>query len=92
MSEEIKNTKLEQLDQRIKQLENQKKAILKREKEKERKARTRRLIQMGAIAEQYFSEFETPEQFESYLKYNEKLIKSFKKEVIEIKKNNEESK
>lgn len=41
------------IDEKIKQLQQQKKAILAREKEKERKARTRRLIQKGAIVEKY---------------------------------------
>lgn len=46
--------KLDQLEEKIKQLQNQKKAILQREKEKERKARTKRLIQIGALFEKRF--------------------------------------
>ena len=41
--------KLNKLDEKIKQLQAQKNKILAREKEKERKARTRLLIQIGAI-------------------------------------------
>lgn len=41
--------KLTKIDEKIKQLQAQKNSILSREKEKERKARTRRLIQIGAI-------------------------------------------
>lgn len=41
------------IDEKIKQLQQQKKAILAREKEKERKARTRQLIQKGALVEKY---------------------------------------
>jgi hypothetical protein len=53
-------------------LEAQKKAILSREKAKERKARTRRLIQIGAIACKYLNrlcckKFKA-QQIESYLK------------------------
>ncbi len=46
--------KLDQLEEKIKQLQNQKKAILMKEKEKERKARTKRLIQIGALFEKRF--------------------------------------
>ena len=42
---------LNKLDEKIKQLQAQKNKILAREKEKERKARTRLLIQIGAILE-----------------------------------------
>lgn len=41
--------KINKIDDKIKQLQAQKNSILAREKEKERKARTRRLIQIGAI-------------------------------------------
>ena len=47
-------TKLERItniDEEIKQLENLKKQLLQQHKEQERKARTRRLIERGAIIE-----------------------------------------
>ena len=43
--------KIDNIEEKINQLKAQKQAILAREKEKERKARTRRLIQIGAIIE-----------------------------------------
>jgi hypothetical protein len=43
--------KLEEIDKKIQQLQAQKQAILNREKQKERKNRTRRLIEIGAIIE-----------------------------------------
>lgn len=43
--------KIEQLEKKIEQLKAQKQAIIAREKEKERKERTRRLIQIGAVIE-----------------------------------------
>jgi hypothetical protein len=49
-----KGSRLEKIEQRIAQLEAQKKAILAREKEKTRRERTRRLIQIGAISLKYF--------------------------------------
>ena len=43
--------KLDKIEEKINQLKAQKQALLAKEKEKERKARTRRLIQIGAIIE-----------------------------------------
>ena len=43
------NSKISKIDEQIKKLQAQKNTLLAREKEKERKARTRRLIQIGAI-------------------------------------------
>ena len=43
--------KIDKIEQKINQLKAQKQALLAREKEKERKARTIRLIQIGAIIE-----------------------------------------
>jgi hypothetical protein len=43
--------KLEEIEKKIQQLQAQKQAILYREKQKERKERTKRLIEIGAIIE-----------------------------------------
>ena len=43
------NKKLLDIEEKIKQLKAQKQAIINKEKEKERKARTKRLIEIGAI-------------------------------------------
>ena len=43
--------KIQLLENKIKELQNQKKALLK----KERKVRTKRLIERGALIEKYFS-------------------------------------
>lgn len=48
ISKQIEEIKAEK-DRKIKQLKAQERAILARQKEKERKERTRRLIQIGAI-------------------------------------------
>lgn len=61
--------RLKSIDEKIAQLKAQKQAITNREKEKQRKARTRRLIQLGALAEKYLNcEGVTPEKFEAILK------------------------
>ncbi|MGL5354678.1 MAG: hypothetical protein ACRDA5_15400, partial [Clostridium sp.] len=63
----------DKLDLKINQLKAQKQAILAREKEKERKARTRRLIQIGAIIESIgIDNIELADKFKSYFEDNEK--------------------
>lgn len=62
------NERLKKIDEKMAQLKAQKQAIINREKEKERKERTRRLIQNGALAEKYFNcEGIAPEDFEKEL-------------------------
>ena len=45
--------RINKLDEKIKQLQAQKNSLIAREKEKERKARTRKLIEIGAISVSY---------------------------------------
>lgn len=60
--------RLKKIDDRMAQLKVQKQAIVSREKEKERKQRTRRLVQNGALAEKYLNcEGMQPEEFEKVL-------------------------
>lgn len=62
------NERLKKIDEKMAQLKAQKQAIMNREKEKERKERTRRLIQNGALAEKYLDcENMQPEEFEKEL-------------------------
>jgi 1-deoxy-D-xylulose 5-phosphate reductoisomerase len=57
------------LSKRIEQLKKQKQAIANREKEIQRKTRTRRLIENGAIAEKYLNcEGIKPSDFEAVVK------------------------
>lgn len=61
--------KLKEIELKMEQLKNQKQNILKREQEKERKARTRRLIENGALAEKYLNcEKISSNDFEELLK------------------------
>jgi len=60
--------RLLEIDKRIGQLTAQQKKIAKLTKDRERKARTRRLIEKGALAEKYFKAADTsPEDFEELL-------------------------
>lgn len=81
-----KNKKLNDIDEKIKQLKAQKQAILAKEKEKERKARTKRLIEIGAIfdsmgidtvdlANEFKNHFSSSEKSKSWL---EKFIEKNK--------------
>ena len=66
-------TKIDKLELKINQLKAQKQAILAREKEKERKARTRILIQIGAIIDNMgIDNIELADKFKSYFEDNEK--------------------
>lgn len=56
--------KLRKIDEQIEKLKARKQAVLNREKQQERKNRTRRLIQMGALIEKYFG-FSTIEETEA---------------------------
>ena len=59
---------LEKITEQMAQLKAKRQAIANREKEKERKARTRRLIEKGALAEKYLnSEKLSPADFERLL-------------------------
>jgi uncharacterized protein (DUF2267 family) len=51
MAERTSEERIAELDKRIEQIKAQKKAILAREKQAERKARTKRLIEVGATVE-----------------------------------------
>ena len=57
------NEQLQKIEQRMAQLKAQKDAILARERQKERKARTKRLIEVGAVVEKYLH-VSTPVQAE----------------------------
>lgn len=63
--------RISDLSIKIKQLEAQKKLLEYRTKEKERKARTRRLIQIGAIIETLgINSLELAENFKIYFQKN----------------------
>lgn len=79
-------TKIDKLELKINQLKAQKQAILAREKEKERKARTRRLIQIGAIIESMgINNVELANKFKSYFEDNKKSKTWFENFIEENK-------
>jgi predicted phage gp36 major capsid-like protein len=86
--------RIEKINERMEKLKAQKESILMREKEKARKARTRRLIQNGDLAEQYLDCNDMPpELFEKYLSglagqrgYKD-YVEAFKSSIGGINKN-----
>lgn len=68
-NENEKLSQLQIIDEKMAKLKAQRQTIISREKEKERKDRTQRLIQNGALAEQYLNcEKISPSDFEVLLK------------------------
>ena len=68
-----KNKKLNDIEEKIKQLKAQKQAIIQKEKEKERKARTKRLIEIGAIFDSIgITSTELANEFKNHFMENEK--------------------
>ena len=68
--------RIAELDKKIEQIKAQKKAILQREKQAERKARTKRLIQIGAEVEAVCGEITDLEAFKDYLSKYSYAIKN----------------
>lgn len=68
-----KNKKLIDIEEKIKQLKAQKQALIQKEKEKERKSRTKRLIEIGAIFDSMgITSTELANEFKNHFMENEK--------------------
>lgn len=67
------NKKLKDIEEKIKQLKTQKQALIQKEKEKERKARTKRLIEIGTIFDSIgINSTELANEFKNHFIDNEK--------------------
>ena len=67
------NKKLSDIEEKIKQLKAQKQAIINKEKEKERKARTKRLIEIGAIFDSIgINSLDLANEFKNHFTNNDK--------------------
>ena len=79
--------KISDLSTKIKQLEAQKRLLEARSKEKERKARTRRLIQIGAVLDVMgIDTLEIAEGFKNYFQNNSEANDFLQKIILEIRK------
>ena len=66
---ENEEKRLQNLREKMSQLKTREQALLAREKERQRKSRTRRLVQNGALAEKYLGcEGAEPTEFEKRLR------------------------
>ena len=76
----------EDIQKQIEQLKNQKKEVLAKERAQARKERTRRLIQRGAILEQYLDNAEdlTNEDVESYA-FNTPYVRDLVRGLNDVK-------
>lgn len=77
----MSRTKIEEINKKINQLETRKTRIENRMKEQERKERTRRLIQVGAIFEKYF-EIQGQEQAELIASSLAEYVKKNKQNLL----------
>ncbi len=75
--------RLEDYEKKIEQLKNKKQRLANQLKEKERKERTRRLIQVGAIFEKYFN-IEGEEEAEKIAIAIFKMVRERKEELLKI--------
>ena len=66
---ESEEKRLQKIREKISQMKAQEKTITARENQRRRKAKTRRLVQLGTLAEKYFNCEDTdPLKFENLLK------------------------
>lgn len=77
----MSRTKIEEINKKINKLETRKTRIENRMKEQERKERTRRLIQVGAIFEKYF-EIQGQEQAELIASSLAEYVKKNKQNLL----------
>lgn len=89
MARKSDSERLQELEKQMEKIKARKQQVESRLKEKERRARTKRLIEVGAIFEKYF-EFEGQEEAEklalslkTYVKKNKEKILNLTKEQIE---------
>jgi hypothetical protein len=80
--------RVKSIDDKIAQLQAQKNELRARERKKERAERTRRLIQNGALAEQYLHARELlPGEFEKFLQALVSLVPGFRGLTAQARQN-----
>lgn len=91
MTRKTDEEKLQELEQKIEQLKAQKQQAEARLKEKNRKERTRRLIQIGAIFEKYF-ELENTEDAEQVALSYHQSVQEHKEKIkkVDVEKSKEQ--
>lgn len=83
MARKTDEERLKELEEKIEQMKVKKQQVESRMKEKERKERTRRLIQVGAIFEKYF-EISDVDQAEKIAFALKKQVENNKEKILAI--------
>ncbi|MFZ0446512.1 MAG: hypothetical protein WAM95_18165 [Bacillus sp. (in: firmicutes)] len=83
MARKTDEERLEELEKKIEQIKVQKQQVESRLKEKQRKERTRRLIQIGAIFEKYF-DIADVDQAEKIAFALKKQVENNKEKILSI--------
>ncbi len=83
MARKTDEERLKELEKKIEQIKVQKQQVESRLKEKERKERTRRLIQVGAIFEKYFDVADV-DQAEKIAFALKKYVENNKEKILAI--------
>ena len=83
MARKTDEERLKELEKKIEQIKVQKQQVESRLKEKQRKERTRRLIQVGAIFEKYF-EISDVDQAEKIAFALKKQVENNKEKILAI--------
>ena len=83
MARKTDEERLKELEKKIEQIKVQKQQVESRMKEKERKERTRRLIQVGAIFEKYF-EISDVDQAEKIAFALKKQVENNREKILSI--------
>ena len=81
MARKTDTERLLELEKKLERLKARKQQVESRMKEKERKERTRRLIQVGAIFEQYF-DIVGPDQAEKVAFAAQDFVKEHKEQIL----------
>lgn len=83
MANKSPNERLAELDEKMKQLRAQKRALQNRAKEEARKKRTHRLIEIGGTVEKYAGEITDLASFENYVKEYANAIRSTQSDTLQ---------
>ncbi|HEX2959783.1 MAG TPA: hypothetical protein VHO70_23305 [Chitinispirillaceae bacterium] len=79
MANKSPEERLAELDEKMKQIKAQKRALQNRAKTEERKKRTRHLIEIGGVVEKYCGSITDLKSFERYISQYANAIKSTQK-------------
>ncbi|MFT9601094.1 hypothetical protein [Mesobacillus sp.] len=88
MARKTDEERLQELEDKIKQIEEKKRLVKARLSQKERKARTKRLIEVGAVFEKYFG-IEGPEEAEKVARVLQKTVDKNRDRILKYPESEE---